>query len=420
MPAKRPISPHLSPNARPQDVKRALYWLINPYRWFMWRKGRALSELDDLFKRKFSVSFARSFSSGRIALYALLDALDLQEGDEVAMQSFTCVVVPNAIIAANGKPVYVDIDNTYNLDPVDLEKKLDQSKKIRAVIVQHTFGQPAQIERIQEICTSHGVTLIEDCAHSLGATVNGMLVGTFGQAAMFSFGRDKVISAVSGGMAITNDAEIAQHLNNYWLGLRFPSHIWIKQRLLHPLLFALGIRFYYVGSLGKIIIAVSKKIRLFPLVLFAAEKKEAKQQKGYRLPNAMAAAAVAQMSVLEEMQEHRQRLADLYASKLNDAPGIQLPVFQPNAKSALLRYTIQVKRRNELVAFAKQRGILLGDWYDPVIAPPGSNMEAVHYAKGSCSVAEAAARTVVNLPTNIQTTEQDAHDVIETIKEFYQ
>ena len=118
------------------------------------------------------------------------------EGDEVLVQAFTCVAVPNSVLWAQATPVYADIDATLNIDPIDVEKKI--TNRTKAIIVQHTFGIPADMDALVALAKKHNILLIEDCAHSLGATYKGKKVGTFGDAAFFSFGRDKVVSSVFG------------------------------------------------------------------------------------------------------------------------------------------------------------------------------------------------------------------------------
>src|SRR5581483_4013141 len=113
-------------------------------------------------------------------------------------QAFTCVAVPNSVLWTGAKAIYADIDETGNLDPKDLEKKI--TKKTKAVIIQHTFGIAANMDAIQKVLKGKKIILIEDCAHALGASYKGKKLGTFGEFAFFSFGRDKVISSVFGGM----------------------------------------------------------------------------------------------------------------------------------------------------------------------------------------------------------------------------
>lgn len=420
MPAlKRPISASLSPNATAQSLRTALSYLCNPLRWTRWKRGPEIERLERTFKEMFHAPFAKSFDGGRTALYAVIEALQLEEHDEVFLQSFTCVVVPNAILAARAVPVFVDIDESYNMSVESLKRAIKASTHPKAVIIQHSFGQPADVEAFRAVCDEYGMVLVEDCAHSLGASAGGKLVGTVGDAAMFSFGRDKIISSVSGGMAITSHPEIGTHLNRIWLGMRFPGLLWIKQRLLHQPIFAIAKRLYYTCSIGKVIIHLGKALRLLPLVLEQKEKQEAKQKAEFRMPNALAAIANGQMEQLRAFNAHRQELAGFYDEQLSSLPAVVRPCRLPNTEPIYLRYTIQAQKTDALLQYAKQRGILLGDWYRPVIAPAGTNMAAAGYEAGSCPVAEQLSDHVVNLPTSPETTLDDARHVISIIKEFY-
>ncbi len=196
---RKPITISLSPNTEADDVFLAVKTIIQP---LLWKTGKATSDAEQWFRNYFSVEQAVSFNSGRSALLAILKAFGIGEGDEVLVQAFTCVAVPNSVLWAGAKPVFVDIDATLNMDPKDAEKKI--TKNTKALIVQHTFGVPAQMDKIIALAKKHHLILIEDCAHALGATYKGKKVGTFGDAAFFSFGRDKVVSSVFGGMAIIN------------------------------------------------------------------------------------------------------------------------------------------------------------------------------------------------------------------------
>ena len=195
----RPIHIGLSPNTAREDYLVALKTVCQPW---MWKKGITITKVESWFKDYFHTETAVSFNAGRSALLAILNSLELEKGSEVFMQAFTCVAVPNAVIWTGAHPVFVDIDSSLNFDVTDALKKV--TSKTKAVIVQHTFGVPADMDKIIHFCNKHNLVLIEDCAHSLGATHKGKLVGTLGDASFFSFGRDKVVSSVFGGMAIIN------------------------------------------------------------------------------------------------------------------------------------------------------------------------------------------------------------------------
>ncbi len=416
---QKPIACELSPNTTSKDVGFALRHLLNPLSWFSWTRGTAVQELEDYFKNRFHVSFAKSFDNGRSALQLVLEALGIQDGDEILIQSFTCVVVPNSIIAASAVPVYVDIDDTYNMDPNDLEEQIQQCSKPTAVIVQHTFGQPAQMDRIIEICKTNNVLLIEDCAHSIGARYKDKEIGTFGDAAMFSFGRDKAISTVSGGMAIVHHPEYGQQLNRLWKSAKYPSLIWIKQRLLHIIIFAIAKRLYYTLSLGKILIAISRQLHCIPLVL-SSKEKTGTQEKYRRFPNVLAKLALLQLSQLDDYNQHRIQLSDIYTKALSALPNVTLPRIATDTTPYLLRYTIELNESSALLQYMKQRGVLLGNWYRTVIAPSDSDQRSVGYSPGMCEKAEAVTSTVVNLPTNIQTSVKDAKHLVSLVQQYHE
>ena len=195
---------------------------------------------------------------------------------------------------------YGDIDESLNLDPALLEKSI--TTKTKAIIVQHTFGIPARIELIKKITQKHNILLIEDCAHSLGATVNGQKVGTFGDAAFFSFGRDKVLSSVFGGLFIINNKSKASKLQSFkeeYQKINYPSYSWIFQQLLHPVVFALILPLYNL-ILGKVLLFVLQKLKLLSYPVYPIEKEGGKEERLFRkYPNALAMLACQQLDKLE-------------------------------------------------------------------------------------------------------------------------
>jgi len=229
----KPISISLSPNTEKDDVRLAFKLKFQPWKW---ETGKEIEELENEFKNYLGVKYAISFNSGRSALMAILNSLGLEKGSEVLLQAFTCNAAANPIIWAGLKPVYVDCnEKTFNIDIEDLKRKI--TPKSKAVMVQHTFGLPAEMDEILEICQEgeedkssssplaeargNNLILIEDCAHSLGATYGGKKVGTFGKVAFFSFSRDKVISSVYGGMAVTDDDNLAGIIKKNRLSAEF-------------------------------------------------------------------------------------------------------------------------------------------------------------------------------------------------------
>jgi len=417
----RPITPDLSPNLGMRDVYFSLGQLLFPWNWQKWFDASQETILEATFRKKFHTDYALSFDSGRTALLAVLHGLNIGKDDEVIMQGFSCVVVTNAIIATGAKPVYVDIDSTYNIDTTALQKLLETSPRVKAVIVQHTFGQPANMEHILSLCKERHIAVIEDCAHSLGATVHNQLVGTLGDAAIFSFGRDKVISSVSGGMAITQRKDVAERMTAYHDTLPYPSRRWVAQRLAYPALFAKAKRLYYVSVIGKLLIECSKRLGSIPLVITPAEKR-GKAPTAYRMPGVLARWANHQMLTLEKTLAHRKAIANIYQSGLQKLIAQKAIIPQHNApatETIWLRWSMSFDRPQALRAFGKTQGILFGNWYDTPIAPHDTDLSSIFYTQGKCPEAEKLSRRIINLPTSVNTSLQDAEKCVSIINQFF-
>lgn len=391
-PFLRVVAIGLSPNLEGDDVLLAIKTLVWP---FAWQSGAVVEKVEAWFREYFGVADAVSFNSGRSALTTILRAFDIGEGDEVLVQAFTCVAVPNSVLWAGAKPAYVDIDHFYNINPNDLPAKL--TKKTKALIVQHTFGIPAQIEAIASFCKQHDLLLIEDCAHALGACYKGKPIGSFGDAAVFSFGRDKVISSVFGGVGIVFRPAVAVKLRKIQQLLPDPKLTWIGQQLLHPIATYLVLYFYSV-VLGKFWLLLLQKLRLLSVPVSPIEKK-GQQPKNYpeKFPNALAVLGYHQLQKLDRFNKERKNSAAIYQQVLNPEKD------SPNKTPIFLRFPIEVADPAALLKKAKAQGFVLGNWYHNVVDPTGVDLQAVGYKAGSCPRAEEVARRIVNLPTRIRT-----------------
>lgn len=148
-------------------------------------------------------------NSGTSALHLALLALDIKEGDEVIIPSYVCTALLNAINYVHAKPVITDINRgDFNMSVSDIEKKIDE--KTKAIIVPHMFGLAADIDEI----LNFGVSVIEDCAQSTGATYKGKMVGSFGVISIFSFYATKMLATGEGGMAVSNSDELLEKMRD--------------------------------------------------------------------------------------------------------------------------------------------------------------------------------------------------------------
>ena len=317
MPARRQVANKmthisLSPNLQKDDVLTALRGLFFVWEW---RKSKNIKKIKQEFCAYFKAQKIYLFNSGRSALFVFLKSLNLKADDEIIVQSFTCNAVVNPILWAGAKVMYVDIDETLNINVGDLEKKIN--KNTRVIIAQNTFGIPAQIDKIIQIAQKYSVLVIEDCAHSLGATYKGQKIGTFADAAFFSFGRDKIISSVYGGALIVNNKTLRNNFLEEYKHVRRASILWTLQQLVHPVITYIALTTYTFG--GKYLLYGAQKLKLLSKAVNKLEKR-GKKPKYFprRLPDPLAALALNQFRKLDELNRHRRELSRIYENNFKN------------------------------------------------------------------------------------------------------
>ena len=294
----------------------------------------------------------------------------------------------------------------------------------RAIIIQNTFGLPANIEDILSIAKKNKLVVIEDVAHALGAEYKNQKVGTFGDAAFYSFGRFKIISAVYGGAAATNNPEIAKNLEKFYNECDWSSYFWIFQELFHPVFLSVMKPLYNIFSLGKVGVVIAKKLRLISLTVYSEEKSGGRPGFGpSRLPNALELLGLKQLRKLRQFNKHRQALAAIYQNELGFLERVKLPRILPEVQPVFLYFPIQLENSEatyELIGLGRRKeGIYLENWpAKKVIGPQGTDLEKLQYQVGSCPNAEEAAARIVVLPTNPNTREKDALRVVNLIRKF--
>jgi len=406
----KPISISLSPNTEQDDVRLAFKLIFQCWKW---KKGGVIEELEEEFKKYLGVRHAVSFNSGRSALLAILNSLGLEKDSQVLVQAFTCNAAVNPVIWAGFKPVYVDCDeNTFNIDVEDLKRKI--SNKSKVVIIQHTFGLPANMDEVLKVCQENNLILLEDCAHSLGATYKGKKVGSFGKASFFSFSRDKVISSVYGGMVATDDEEMALRLRKYQEKAGYPSSCWILQQLLHPVAMNWKILPSY-RFLGKYILILFQWLHVLSKAVHWTEKRGRKPSYfPKRLPAALAILALNQFKKVDGLNSHRKEIAEFYRRELSGTSFV-LPV---DVDQIYLRFSLKHEKAHDIIKGAWSKNLLIGDWYTTPVAPHDTKLDKVQYQLGSCPVAEKLAKVTLNLPTHINITEKEARKIVDFLKNY--
>ena len=174
-------------------------------------KGSFISEFEKNFSSYIGKKFAVATSNGTTALHLAVSALGIGPGDDVIVPDFTFISPVNAVLYQRAHPVLVDVEsNLWGIDPDLIEKKI--TKKTKAIIAVHIYGNSAMIDEIKDIAEDHDLFLIEDCAESIGAKYNGRKIGTRGIISCFSFYGNKIITTGEGGMCLTDDYQINKRM----------------------------------------------------------------------------------------------------------------------------------------------------------------------------------------------------------------
>jgi len=408
------IAISLSPNAQKDDVTIAFQKIFD-----FWKNDeKKITDFEKSLREYFNDSFeVFSLNSGRSSLYLILKAAGVGKGDEVVIQSFTCSAVANPIKWLEAKPVFCDIGSDYNLDPEDLRKKI--TPRTKAVIIQHTFGIPADLENINQIARKNDLLVIEDLAHGLGARYKGGKLGTFSDVAFLSFGRDKAISSIFGGAIITKDKALAAKISRLYAKLKYPQHLWTFKQVMHPICFSLILPTYNLGykklTVGKIILVTLQKLKVLSRPVSGIEERGI-QPRNYpeRLPSALAQMAQNQLNKLDKFVSIRHKLEGVYRENLKNTS-----LVMPGRKkgTSFLRFPILTGDRDDLISYARKNNILLGNWYDKVVVP-SKDLELFNYFRSSCPEAETMVSQVVNLPTYPKMTKKDALRVVAVVQKW--
>ena len=201
--------------AIPEQAKKRVMELLDSGR--LHRYNTVGSELSDaaMLEQEYAQYQGRKYclacTSGGYGIHIALRAMGLQVGDEVLTNAYTLAPVPGAIHAAGGKPVLVEIDENYHLDLADLKAKAKASNA-KILLLSLMRGHIPNMQQLMTLCNELGIKVLEDCAHTMGASWNGIKSGNFGQVAAFSLQTYKHMNTGEGGLVVTDDAEIAARL----------------------------------------------------------------------------------------------------------------------------------------------------------------------------------------------------------------
>ena len=369
--------------------------------------GNDTLRFEELVKARFGTKFAIGTNSGRSGLQLILESAGYKVG-EVIVPSFGCTGTVQPILQAGLTPVFVDIEEDFNIDPSALSDSI--TKNSRAVIVPSLYGKPARLAEIRKIAKENGMLMIDDAAQAMGAVFSGKPVGTLGDAGIFSFSLGKVLSATAGGMVLTNSKHIGESVR---AGLTVKeSGIGVSSRAIETLM---------RGKYRRCFLPLLSIKNLLTRPLF----KKDLSFKVARLSNIDAAICAEQLKSLDAIISLRRRNAKILNDELSSIPAIDLPEY--TRENIFSKYTIRLKsaekpasvaRSMELARFTRfmaGRGIEIEWTYVPLHLRPGFNQ----YRKGNLSVTEAVWWKSITLPVNPNFSEEDMKYIASSIKAYF-
>jgi perosamine synthetase len=322
-------------------------------------QGAQIAEFEDGMARHMGSGRAVSASYGRMAYFYILKALKLPPDSEVILPALTFWVIPELTRVAGFKPVFADVDPaTFNLAPDSVERLI--TSRTRAIVPTHLYGRPCDMDAILRIADRHNLTVIEDCAHALGARYRGRLAGTFGNAAFFSFQTLKPLNTYGGGLALLHDAELAQRVADMASAEPWPTEASVLHRLrsgraqrvlTRPRVFTYTLfPILWLASWFKArpdVYLWEKIRRLDPLPPSYRE----------RYSNVQAALGLAGLRHLEEWTSQTRAHARRIEEALANLPGVVVPATPPEILHAYYQYCFYAPDRDAFVRRCIRHGI---------------------------------------------------------------
>jgi perosamine synthetase len=344
--------------------------------------GPKVAEFEEALAARVGAKYAVAYSSGTAALHGAAFAAGLKPGDEAITSPLTFAATANCVLYQGARPVFADVSpDTLNLDPDLLAERI--TPNTRAILPVDYAGHPADLDPILALGERHGLTVIEDACHALGADYKGRRTGSIAHMAVFSFHPVKHVATGEGGMVTTDRADLAENLR------RFRNHgISSDARQRH----ASGQWHYEMVQLGF----------------------------NYRLTDIACALGISQLKKLEANLARRREIAARYTAAFRNLRGVVAPSVRPDVNPAWHLYPIRVnpshlkKDRAHMFRALRAENIGVNVHYIPVHLHPYYR-DRFGYQGGEYPVAETAYEQLISLPMFHAMTEQDVEDVVAAV-----
>ena len=378
-----PVRDSLLPYGRQSIDEADIQAVVDTLRSDWLTTGPRVAEFEEAFAAWVGARHAVSFSSGTAALHGAAFAAGIAAGDEAITTPLTFAATANCILYQGGQPVFCDVSpDTLALDPERVAEKI--SPRTKALLPVDYAGHPADLDAMLAIAEQHGLVLIEDACHALGAEYRGRRVGSISHMTVFSFHPVKHLTTGEGGMVTTDNPKFADTLRKF-RNHGISSGARDRQRA--------GQWHYEMTLLGF----------------------------NYRLPDFACALGLQQLKKLERNLQRRREIAARYTAAFREMPGICAPAVREQALPAWHLYPIQVDAavlsvgRDEIFRALRAENIGVNVHYIPVHLHPYYK-EKFGYCGGELPVAERAYRRLISLPMFHGMSDGDAEDVIEAVR----
>lgn len=403
------IIPSFKPSISYRQLNRVLQRLL-----FGGIPEQAISVFEQEFARYLGVKYAIRVPFGRWGLYYILESLNLKKGDEVIIPAFTYFAVPAAIVKLGLKPVFVDIRHqSLNIDIQKIEENI--TDRTRVIIPTYLCGFACEIDEILEVAQKHNLFVIEDCAQSLGAEYKGKKLGSWGNAAYFTFGITKNFTTLGGGMIVTNNSELADSIRYAVRKIRTISKRvlflkllegYIMKIIVSPIIF---LAVYYVMRIFSYF-----EIDIVSRVFHEKEILLGNLPKSGQMNTIQAELGVMQLNDLDRENEMKiEKGLELYR-RLKFINNVRIPLLVENAKNIFSGCPILVKNKKDMKTTLLKRGVDVSAGY----IQDCSRLNIFKEFKKNCPNALGAEDSILYLPLYPELIDTELIYIVKTIKQI--
>tara|TARA_S200000501_G_scaffold276234_2_gene260121 strand:+ start:17360 stop:18586 length:1227 start_codon:yes stop_codon:yes gene_type:complete len=353
------------------------------------RNEKKIKKYENQFSKMLDYKFAYTFATGRMCLYNILSAINVKKGDEIILPSYTCAVVPNAILYKGMKPVYVDIDlKNFNQNIDDMIKKI--TKKTKIIYIQNTYGIDCDIKKLKNIEKKFDIFFIEDNTHAMHKSKLSTFQNYFGY---FSSDHSKMINTHSGGIIVCNSKNFAKKIEKIQACTPFLSRLNVTRILITYILEYLLLS-PKIFNFGRYIQSFLTKIGI---LFYFKDELKLKKPVNYpaRLSSAQAELGLSQLANLKQNLAHRRKIASFLDSQLKCYNLPKKTIY----KYSWLRYSFLVKNR-KLFEKKFSKNFQLDPWFSTIFHGRDRNFNLLCYKNGSCKNSEFISKHIINFPTH--------------------